>query len=56
MLLLDEILHLVGECDIGQVEAAVLVVVAVFLVGVAGLGRSYSWNSLSNSYASIYNR
>jgi hypothetical protein len=49
VLLLDEVLDLVGQCDIGQIEPAVLVVVTVFLSIVAEWGKDYSWKSLSNS-------
>ena len=52
VLLLDEFLDLGCECDVSEVESAVLVVVAVFLVRVAGWGRGYIWNSLSSSKAS----
>jgi hypothetical protein len=49
VLLLDELLDLVGQCDIGEIEPAVLVVVAVLLSIVAEWGETYSWKSLSNS-------
>ena len=53
MLFVHEFLDLGGEGDVGEVEPAVLVVVAVLLVGVAAWGQGYIWNSLSSSKASI---
>ena len=50
---LDELLDLVGEGDVGQGQPAILVVVSVVLVGVAGLCTNYIWNSLSSSKGSI---
>lgn len=35
MLFLDEFFHLRGEGDVGEVQAAVFVIVSVFLVGIA---------------------
>lgn len=50
---LDEFLHLGGEGDVCEKEAAVLVIVAVFLGGVAESQNEYIWNSLSSSKGSI---
>lgn len=44
---------MIGESDIGQVQPAILVIVAVFLIRVTKLRGFYHWNSLSSSYASI---
>lgn len=50
---LDKFLDLIGECDVGQGQSAILVVVSVVLAGVAGLCTNYIWNSLSSSKGSI---
>ena len=39
--LFDELLHLVGESDVGEIEAAILVIVAIFLSRVANLQIYY---------------
>lgn len=49
VLFVDEVLHLVGEGDVGQVQAAVFVIVAVLLNRVAASPDTYIWNYLSSS-------